>query len=220
MLVADTDDWPRDVACHGVEGETEYIMFPQADGLTRVYVGWRIDQPARFAGPDRQRKFLDSLRLECTSWSPAIADGTPAGPCSWFPMTDSWLDQPVHDGIVFAGDAAGWSNPLIGQGLSVALRDAHVLTDALLADDRWTDDTLKGYTDERAERMRRLRVSMAVSSLIYDFGPKAADRRARIRAAMQVDPTLAASRATTVAGPWAFPAEAFTDEAFATIAAC
>ena len=104
-------------------------------------------------------------------------------------MTDSWLDQPVHDGIVFAGDAAGWSNPLIGQGLSVALRDARVLTDALLADDRWTDDTLKGYTDERTERMRRLRVSMAVSSLIYDFGPKAADRRARIRAAMQVDPT-------------------------------
>ncbi len=220
MLVADTDDWPRDVACHGVEDETEYIMFPQADGLTRVYVGWRIDQPARFAGPDRQRKFLDSLRLECTSWSPAIADGTPAGPCSWFPMTDSWLDQPVHDGIVFAGDAAGWSNPLIGQGLSVALRDAHVLTDALLADDRWTGDTLKVYSDERAERMRRLRVSMAVSSLIYDFGPKAADRRARIRAAMQADPTLAASRATTVAGPWAFPAEAFTGEAFATIAAC
>ena len=96
MLVADTDDWPRDVACHGVEGETEYIMFPQADGLTRVYVGWRIDQPERFAGPDRQRKLLDSLRLECTSWSPAIADGTPAGPCSWFPMTDSWLDDPVH----------------------------------------------------------------------------------------------------------------------------
>lgn len=220
MLVADTEDWPRDVACHGVEGETEYLMFPQADGLTRVYVGWRIDQPARFAGPDRQRKLLDSLRLGCTSWSPAIADGTPAGPCSWFPMTDTWLDEPVQDGIVLAGDAAGWSNPLIGQGLCVAVRDAHVLTDALLADDRWNREALRHYADERVERMRRLRVTMAVNSIIYDFGPEAAERRARIRSAMEADPTLAASRATTVAGPWAFPAEAFTDEAFATIAAC
>jgi len=220
MLVAGTDDWPRDVACHGVEGEIEYIWFPQAAGLTRVYVGWRIDQPSRFAGAERQRKLLDSIRLDCTSWSSAIADGTPAGPCSWFPMTDSWLDQPVQDGIVFAGDAAGWSNPLIGQGLSVAMRDAHVLTDALLADDRWCRDGLQAYTDERSERMRRLRLTMDVNSLIYDFGPGAAERRARIRATMEADPTLAASRATTVAGPWAFPAEAFTDEAFATIAAC
>jgi 2-polyprenyl-6-methoxyphenol hydroxylase-like FAD-dependent oxidoreductase len=121
---------------------------------------------------------------------------------------------------VFAGDAAGWSNPLIGQGLSVAMRDARVLTDALLADDRWTVDTLRHYTDERAERMRRLRVSMDVNAIIYAFGPSAADRRARIRAAMAADPILAASRATTVAGPWAFPSEAFTDDAFAAIAAC
>lgn len=220
MLVADTDDWPRHIACHGVEGEIEYIMFPQADGLTRVYVAWSTEQPGRLGGPERQRKLLDSLRLGCTSWSAAIAGGTPAGPCSWFPMTDSWLDDPVHDSIVFAGDAAGWSNPLIGQGLSVALRDARVLTDTLLAHERWDHETLRGYADERAERMRRLRVSMAVSAIIYAFGPAAADRRARIRSAMETDPMLAASRATTVAGPWAFPAQAFTDEALQSIASC
>jgi 2-polyprenyl-6-methoxyphenol hydroxylase-like FAD-dependent oxidoreductase len=121
---------------------------------------------------------------------------------------------------VFAGDAAGWSNPLIGQGLSVAMRDARVLTDALLADERWHGDALCVYAEERAERMRRLRVSMAVSDIIYEFGPAAAERRARIRAAMAADPILAGSRATTVAGPWAFPAEAFTDSALAAIAAC
>jgi len=220
MLVADTDDWPRSIACHGVEGDLEYIMFPQADGLSRVYVAWPIDQPGRLAGRDRQRKLLDSLRLDCTSWSKAIADGTPAGPCSWFPMTDSWLDAPIHDGIVFAGDAAGWSNPLIGQGLSVAMRDARVLTEVLLADERWGDEALCAYAEERGERMRRLRVSMAVNAIIYDFGPAAADRRERVRVAMAGDAVLAASRATTVAGPWAFPAEAFTDEAFAAIASC
>jgi 2-polyprenyl-6-methoxyphenol hydroxylase-like FAD-dependent oxidoreductase len=220
MLVADTHDWPRHIACHGVEGDVEYIMFPQADGLMRVYIAWPSDQPRRLAGEDRQRKLLDSLRLDCTTWSEAIAGGTPAGPCSWFPMTDSWLDDPVQDGIVFAGDAAGWSNPLIGQGLSVAMRDARVLTDGLLADERWSRDALRDYAEERSERMRRLRVSMEVNAIIYAFGPAVADRRARIRAAMAADPILAGSRATTVAGPWAFPAAAFTDETFATIAAC
>ena len=34
------------------------------------------------------------------------------------------------------------------------------------------------------------------------------------------NPTFADTTATTVAGPWAFPAEAFTDEAFDAIAFC
>jgi 2-polyprenyl-6-methoxyphenol hydroxylase-like FAD-dependent oxidoreductase len=209
MLVDDTDEWPRHIACHGVEGDIEYIMFPQAEGLMRVYSSWSIDDPRRLAGSDRQRRFLDALRLECTSWSAAVAGGTPAGPCSWFPMTDSWLDDPVHGPIVFAGDAAGWSNPLIGQGLSVALRDARVLTDVLLSGER-----LDAYRDERAERMRRLRVSMAVSDLIYDFGPEMPERRARIRAAMHADPVLAGARLTTLAGPWAFGADSYSEQSF------
>jgi 2-polyprenyl-6-methoxyphenol hydroxylase-like FAD-dependent oxidoreductase len=220
MLVADTDRWPRPIACHGVEAQTEYIMFPQADGLTRVYVSWSIDEPGRLSGPQRRQKFLDSIRLECTSWSSAIADGTPAGPCSWFPMTDSWLDDAVHGAMVFVGDAAGWSNPRIGQGLSVAVRDARVLTDTLLAEPRWNDDALKAYSDERSERMRRLRVSMEVTNILFAFGPAAIERRARIRAALHADPLLGGARATTVSGPWSFSPDSFTDEVLATIAAC
>lgn len=220
MLVADTDGWPREVGCLGVEGDRELIVFPQADGFTRVYVGWSIEQPTRFAGTERQRRFLDCTRAACTSWSHAIADGTPAGPCSWFPMSDSWLDDSVDDGVVFAGDAAGWSNPLIGQGLSVAMRDARVLTDALIADERWTTDALRAYADERAERMRRLRVSLAVNQLSYGFGHDAAERRVRIRDAMHADPDLGLVRTTNMVGPWDVPAHAFTDEAYAAIAAC
>jgi hypothetical protein len=104
--------------------------------------------------------------------------------------------------------------------LSVALRDARVLTDALLASAAWDAESLRPYVDERAERMRRLRVAMAVSDLIYDFGPAAIERRCRIRAAMHADPVLAGARATTVAGPWAFGADSFSDESYATIAAC
>jgi 2-polyprenyl-6-methoxyphenol hydroxylase-like FAD-dependent oxidoreductase len=220
MLVADTDGWPRDVGWIGIEGDREFIVFPQADGLTRVYVAWTIDQPRRFGGPDRQRRFLDATRVKCASWSGALADGTPAGPCSWFPMTDSWLDDPVQDGVVFAGDAAGWSNPLIGQGLSVAMRDARVLTDTLLANERWTSDALDAYRDERRERMRRLRISLAVNQLSYGFGPEGAERRVRIRAITHADPGLGLARTANMAGPWAPPADAFADETYQTLANC
>lgn len=220
MLVADTHGWPSEVGCLGVEGDRELIVFPQTDGLTRVYVGWSIDEPARFAGPDRQRRFLDTTRASCTSWSDAIADGTPAGPCSWFAMTDSWLDDVVDTGVVFAGDAAGWSNPLIGQGLSVAIRDARVLTDVLLAGPVWDSVSLRRYADERAERMRRLRVSLAVNQLSYGFGPEAAQRRIRIREAMAEHPDLGAVRHTNMLGPWDIPDDAFTDATYAAIAEC
>jgi 2-polyprenyl-6-methoxyphenol hydroxylase-like FAD-dependent oxidoreductase len=220
MLVADTGGWPRHVGCLGVEGDREFLVFPQADGLARVYLGWSVGQPARFGGADRQQRFLDDIRLQCASWSAALAAGSPAGPCSWFPMTDSWLDEPVQDGVVFAGDAAGWSNPLIGQGLSVAIRDARVLTDTLIANERWTQDTLRAYGDERRERMRRLRVSLAVNQLIYEFGQDAAERRTRIRAAMQADPNLGLIGATNTVGPWAVPPDAYSEETYDALATC
>ncbi|HEX2783132.1 MAG TPA: NAD(P)/FAD-dependent oxidoreductase [Ilumatobacteraceae bacterium] len=220
MLVADTDGWPRDVGWIGIEGDREFIVFPQADGLTRVYVGWSIDQPSRFGGANRQQRFLAATRANCASWAAALADGTPAGPCSWFPMTDSWLDDPVQDGVVFAGDAAGWSNPLIGQGLSVAMRDAHVLTDTLLANEHWTHDTLQPYGDERRERMRRLRLSLAVNQLSYGFGPEAAERRVRIRSITRAHPRLGLVRRTNMIGPWELPADVFSDETYETLATC
>ena len=104
-------------------------------------------------------------------------------------MSDSWLDDPVDDGVVFA-------------------------------DERWTTDALRAYADERAERMRRLRVSLAVNQLSYGFGHDAAERRVRIRDAMHADPDLGLVRTTNMVGPWDVPAHAFTDEAYAAIAAC
>ena len=63
---------------------------------------------------------------------------TPAGPCAFYPMNDSWTDEPYAPGAVLIGDAAGWNDPIIGQGLAVALRDVRVVTDILRAGPDWS----------------------------------------------------------------------------------
>ena len=77
-------------------------------------------------------------------------------------MFDSWSDAVVADGVVFAGDAAGFSDPTIGEGLSVALRDARMIRDVLLGGEDWSKEAFTPYVEERAERMRRLRFAVQV----------------------------------------------------------
>lgn len=60
------------------------------------------------------------------------AEAVPAGPCRTFAADDTWTDQPYTDGVVLIGDAGGYNNPLIGQGLSLALRDARAVAEILL----------------------------------------------------------------------------------------
>ena len=72
-------------------------------------------------------------------------------------MNDTWVDQPAAAGVVLVGDAAGWSDPILGEGLSVALRDVRSVTDALRGSDDWSPEIFAAYAEERAEQMRRLR---------------------------------------------------------------
>ena len=49
-------------------------------------------------------------------------------------MNDTWTDSPCAPGVVLLGDAAGWNDPIIGQGLSIALRDVRMVADVVRAD--------------------------------------------------------------------------------------
>lgn len=71
-------------------------------------------------------------------------------------MTDTWTATPFVDGVVLMGDAAGWSNPVTGQSLAVALRDANVFTRLLLDNDGWDIEMLEAYATERKARMDAL----------------------------------------------------------------
>jgi hypothetical protein len=49
-------------------------------------------------------------------------------------MNDAWTGRPDAPAAVLLGDAAGWTDPITGQGLSNALRDARLVAEAARAD--------------------------------------------------------------------------------------
>jgi 2-polyprenyl-6-methoxyphenol hydroxylase-like FAD-dependent oxidoreductase len=65
---------------------------------------------------------------------------------------------------VLIGDAAGHNDPIVGQGLSIALRDARIVRDLILAGARRPPD-FAPYGKERSGRMERLRLIADVISV-------------------------------------------------------
>ncbi len=134
-------------------------------------------------------------------------------------MNDAWTDTPVVPGGVLIGDAAGWSNPVTAQGLSITLRDARVLSESLLDNTEWNPVTLAGYTVERNARMARLRFASALTDLIAGFGMTDREsRRPRILKMLGRRPELGAALAAVHSGPWTTEAEAYSPDILTTLA--
>ena len=95
-------------------------------------------QRHRLTGADGPRAFLDAFHFACFPQSEVLASATPVSPCATYPNEDSWMDEPFVGGVVLLGDAAGWNDPIIGQGLAITLRDnaADLTTGALTIEPR------------------------------------------------------------------------------------
>ena len=143
-------DWPITDSVIGTSGDTILYAFPQGEDKARLYIGYSIEDKTRLAGADKAKTFLEAFRVDTIPDSGRFVDASPAGPCAAYPMFDSWSDAVVADGVVFAGDAAGFSDPTIGEGLSVALRDARMIRDVLLGGEDWSKEAFTPYVEERA----------------------------------------------------------------------
>ena len=109
-----------------------------------------------------------------------------------------------------SGDAAGYSDPNIAQGLSIAMRDVRILSELLLGSEDWSPNALQPYTEERTERMRRLRFCNAVATMLRgDFGPEGREQRRRAQQFMRAEPALGLWRRAYLAGPESVPPSAF-----------
>lgn len=213
-MLLDAPAWPAHLDASATEGDLYCLIFPRPGGMVRVYLMWSPDQRGRFTGAGRQGEFLAACGLRSLPHSDAIAGATPAGPCSSYPMTDSWCNRIVDDGVVLVGDAAGWNDPVIGQGVSIALRDARLVSEVLLGSPSWSASAFGGYVEERAERMRRLRLAAHMVTLLrVAFGAEAAGRRRRWFDLAAADPTVLAPLLAALVGPDRVGAEAFTDAA-------
>jgi 2-polyprenyl-6-methoxyphenol hydroxylase-like FAD-dependent oxidoreductase len=220
LLVEGLRKWQGELEAVGTAGDVFYLVFPRPGGLARLYLMWDIARRDRFAGANRQADFLDAFRLDCLPGGDELAAARPAGPCATYPMNDSWSDAPFTDGVVLIGDAAGWNDPIIGQGLSIAMRDARIVADVLLAGPDWPLSAFVPYAEERAERMRRLRLSAQLTTeLRATFTPAATERRRQLMPKLFGNPTLLAPLMAQVTGPETVAAEAFEAENFERILA-
>ncbi len=115
------------------------------------------------------------------------------------------------------GDAAGYNSPIIGQGLSIALRDARLVRDAI-RDAGPNAANFEAYGVERLERMRRLReAAMFMASMAAEDCDNRVARRAKFFDLQMNDPLMMAMMGGMFAGPENAPPEAFDGHLRATL---
>jgi 2-polyprenyl-6-methoxyphenol hydroxylase-like FAD-dependent oxidoreductase len=215
LLVDGVDAWPGEEFSIGTEGDLMFFVFPQGSGRVRLYLGYDLGQRGRFSGVGGERRFLDAFRLSSLPDREMFASGRPAGPCHGYPNADTWIDAPMAPGVVLIGDAAGHNDPTIGQGLSIALRDARLIHEALLGSKQWTTEMFLPYASERRTRMRRLRfTAQQLSILRAEFTEAARERRQRASERIAADRDLALPLLIPAKGPFGLPGHVFEQAAW------
>jgi 2-polyprenyl-6-methoxyphenol hydroxylase-like FAD-dependent oxidoreductase len=214
LLVAGIEGWPQGTFATGTEGGIHFFVFPRGDGHARLYLLHARGRGRPFAGRDGAIAFLRAFRLRCLPETVSMESAEAAGPCAAFPMHDSWTDEPFTDGAVLIGDAAGFNDPIIGQGLAIALRDARVVAELLGSEADWSTAAVRHYGAERAERMRRLRLTAALATdLRCTFTDEGRERRGRVFERFERDRRERLPLAAAVVGPDRLSAEVFKPEA-------
>lgn len=214
LLVKDVEGWPSDQYTIDVEGDIQFYVFPQGPGTVRLYTCHSNEHANRWAGPDGQRRFLDAFaHLKSIPMAAALGSGMPAGPCATLSGESTSSEEPFADGVVLAGDAGGYDDPITGQGLSLALRDVRALAEMLSATRDWSSQTMRHYGNERAERLRRMRrVSTTYAALMTTFTEEGRKRRGRFYGRLRNgDKDVQMALAAMFVGPDRLPPDAFSD---------
>jgi 2-polyprenyl-6-methoxyphenol hydroxylase-like FAD-dependent oxidoreductase len=183
-------DWPDDTGLLALDPATGYAgaVFPQCEGAARVYLGPSREQRIRLSGSKDLPTFLEGLNA-LLGEQDAFANAEAIGPLATFDTEIRWVDRPAEHGLALIGDAAGYTDPTWGQGLSMGFRDARVLSDALLASEDW-----RTAADDYAAQHDRYFDAMAKSEswleeLLLAPGPDGDATRARAMGAWREDHT-------------------------------
>jgi len=210
LLVDGVHAWPEDEIAVGTDQSTYNLVFPQGNGRLRLYACYPFDDRGRFSGVDAADNFLAAFRASSMPYAEHVAGAEIAGPCQGYPNADTWIHQPTAPGVVLIGDAAGHNDPTIGQGLSITMRDARMVAEALGETTDWDTKLFVPYVSERRERMQRLRhVAHVMAILRCEFDDEAGHRRADLPNRAAQDPDVAALLMVPFKGPFSVPDQAF-----------
>jgi 2-polyprenyl-6-methoxyphenol hydroxylase-like FAD-dependent oxidoreductase len=219
LLVEGLEDVPDDRDFLASQDDLFMAAFHQGGGRLRVYLCPGIAHKHRFSGPGGLDEFRRSAAFGCLPFGEALADAKPAGPLATYPGDDSWTERPFGSGVVLVGDAAGFNNPIIGEGLSITMRDARTVRD-VLRDGDWSPAAFAPYAEERMERMRRLRhAAMFMSATFANDCDNRPARRARFFELQENEPLLLGMLMGVMGGPEIGPPEAFDGRLLAAMQA-
>lgn len=193
-------DWPDDTGLVVFDPQTSYAgaLFPQAQGRARVYLGFHHSARARLSGTKDIDVFLAELR-ELLGDRDVFAAAVAIGPLATFEADMTWVEHPYEDGLALIGDAAGFTDPTWGQGLSIGFRDARVLSDLLLEGDdaRAAGDAYATEHDVYFTVM--VHSESWLEELLLTGGEEGDAQRTRVLSAWAQDPTR--NPAATFNGP-------------------
>jgi 2-polyprenyl-6-methoxyphenol hydroxylase-like FAD-dependent oxidoreductase len=180
------------------------FIFPQKDGKARAYFGCRTTANVRLQGDGDFQKLID-MSVQTGTPSEFYSGVKQAGPVASFEGYDSWVEHPYKDGVALVGDAAQTSDQTWGQGLSITLKDARLLRDALLATDDWDAAGHKyaAAANESYEHIQRVEDWMTL--VFMTPGPEADAVRAGTLPRLAVDPSILPD--THMVGPELAPAD-------------
>jgi 2-polyprenyl-6-methoxyphenol hydroxylase-like FAD-dependent oxidoreductase len=218
LLVEGATDWPIDVQSFGKADDVMYLIFPQGDGKIRLYVDYDLSDRGRYTGEKGARNMLRAFDADCLPGGRSISKATPIGPCKSYPSQSAALDRCSARGAVLIGDAAGYTDPIFGQGISMTLRDCRIVRDLLVNGEPWTDATFEPYNKERKERIRRVMcVTRFGTTLFARFDEQGLQTRERAMQRISEQPELGALFKATFSGPETVPDEVFTDDFYGRI---
>lgn len=210
LLVSELEGIWAEAEVQAVERDIYFLGMPQQGGRARVYLSFPMEQRDRFAGHDAAREFLAASNLSCMPLGDRWAAGVAAGPCATFTAEDLWSESPVGEGLVLVGDAAGYVNPLIGQGLASAFTDVRVVAELLTESADWSPASLAPYVDERRERFARVSsIGRLFAAIFADFRGGAPERRRTVAQRLEDEPMLVLPFAAMFAGPEKVPGTDF-----------
>ena len=164
-------------------------LIPQANGQFRAYFVYPKTMNYRLQGESMLSQFVRESAKGYPAIADYCADAKSIGPLASFDASDNWVEHPYRDGVALVGDAAATTDPTYGQGLSFALRAAHVLRDELTDNSDW-DAAGHRYAEQHERSFRACHVvERWLRTLFQDPSPEAAALRARAMPLIAEDPT-------------------------------
>jgi menaquinone-9 beta-reductase len=164
-------------------------LVSQGQGKFRAYLGYPSSNSYRLNGKNSVSLLLSEAAKVAPLFQEYCSKAEDIGPLASFEGGDFWVEHPYRKGVALLGDAAGTSDPSFGQGMSLSLRAARTLRDALLSNSDW-EAAGNDYAKQQDVNFRRCTTAASWFRAVFqEQTPEAATRRARALPRIVEDPT-------------------------------